>query len=83
MLLKEMKEKLPYGRVRTFENKRVFYMNPMDLYKYVSRNDWEKIYDWNGICIYPSPKGKPNKAFYFYLGYGGTPENTIEITINA
>ena len=81
MNLIDMKKNL-LGNVKTFNNKRVFYMSPSDLRNHLSEDDWKKTRHWNGICIYPSSKG-PNKAFYFYWGYGGTPEKTIEITING
>lgn len=80
MLLKELKSML-LGKVKTFEGKRIFYMNTSDLYNYVSKEDWEKIKYWNRICIYSSKNGKPNKCFYFNFGWGGRPEMIEEITV--
>ena len=81
MLLKRMKKEFT-GTVKTWEGKRVFYTHPNQLYNDVSPEDWEKIKNWNGICIYTSPEGKPNKCFYFYWGYGGNPEYVIEIDLH-
>ncbi len=80
MLLKDLKATLP-GRVRTFEGKRVFYMHPSDLFGHLNREDWDKVKDWNGICIYPSKHGQPNTCFYFNWGYGGSPEFLYTINI--
>ncbi len=81
MLLKRMKKEFT-GKVKTWEGKRVFYTQPIQLYNDVSPEDWEKIKNWNGICIYSSPEGKPNKCFYFYWGYGGNPEYVIDIDLH-
>lgn len=85
MLLKDLKSKFPSGTVKIWKseegNKRVFYMNPDDLFGHINQQDWEKVKRWNGICIYPSAKGKPNPCFYFYWGYGGSPEYIEHITI--
>ena len=83
MTLKEIKEKFPNGKGRIFNGKRIYYMNPYDLRNNLSREDYNKIIGWNGICIYSSPKGKKNKCFYFYWGFGGTPDDLIEIEILA
>lgn len=79
MTFKKMKTFL-LGKVKTFDSKKVFYMNPLDLMEFLSYEDRKKIENWNGICIYPSP-GKVNNCFYFYWGYGGSPEQIEQITI--
>lgn len=79
MQIKEMKEFLQ-GKAKKYEGTTVFYMNPDDLRDYLSPEDYNKIWDWNGICIKTS-KTKTNDCFYFYWGYGGTPEHIVKINI--
>lgn len=79
MLIKEMKEFLQ-GKAKKFEGTTVFYMSPYDLRNHLSKEDYMKIKDWNGICIKTS-KTKVNECFYFYWGYGGNPEYIEKISI--
>lgn len=79
MTFKEMKTLFP-GKIKTFDGRKVFYANPLDLMEFLSYEDRKKIEAWNGICIYPSPS-KTNECFYFYWGFGGSPEYIEKITI--
>lgn len=82
MLLKDLKKTIPHSQVKTFDGKRVLYTNPYDIENHLNDEDWEKVRDWNGICIYPSPKNKPNQCFYFNWGWGGSPEYIRNIMIS-
>lgn len=79
MQIKEMKEFIQ-GEGKRFEGTTVFYTMPSRLREHLSKEDYMKIRDWNGICIKTS-KTKINECFYFYWGYGGRPEYIEKIKI--